>query len=71
MPDIRRVFQYHGAEHKTIWAFEQGAELTPQNVRAFSRLHPALRHHVPAVRAGGVHRAVHVSGALAADLLVA
>ena len=29
MPDIRRVFQYHGAEHKTINAFESGAELTP------------------------------------------
>jgi uncharacterized protein YqhQ len=32
MPDIRRVFQYHGAEHKTINAFEAGVELTPENV---------------------------------------
>lgn len=40
MPDIRRVFQYHGAEHKVIWAFEKGVELSPQSVRAYSRLHP-------------------------------
>ncbi|MEF2145001.1 MAG: DUF1385 domain-containing protein [Desulfovibrionaceae bacterium] len=40
MPDIRRVFQYHGAEHKTIWTFESGAELTPAAARGFSRLHP-------------------------------
>ena len=40
LPDIRRVFQYHGAEHKVIWAFEQGASLTPDGARGFSRLHP-------------------------------
>jgi uncharacterized protein YqhQ len=40
MPDIRRVFQYHGAEHKTIWTFESGAELTPESARGYSRLHP-------------------------------
>jgi uncharacterized protein YqhQ len=40
LPDIRRVFQYHGAEHKVIWAFEQGAELSPAGARSFSRLHP-------------------------------
>lgn len=40
MPDIRRVFQYHGAEHKAIWAFEAGGELLPANARGFSRLHP-------------------------------
>ncbi|WP_167942005.1 DUF1385 domain-containing protein [Desulfobaculum xiamenense] len=40
IPDIRRVFQYHGAEHKTIWAFEEGCELTPEAARSFSRLHP-------------------------------
>jgi uncharacterized protein YqhQ len=40
IPDIRRVFAYHGAEHKTINAFEAGAELTPQNVRGFSLEHP-------------------------------
>jgi uncharacterized protein YqhQ len=40
MEDIQRVFQYHGAEHKTIFAFEEGVELTLDNVRRFSRLHP-------------------------------
>jgi uncharacterized protein YqhQ len=40
MPDIKRVFQYHGAEHKTINAFEAGAELTPENVEKFPIEHP-------------------------------
>lgn len=40
MDDIQRVFQYHGAEHKTIFAFEEGVELTLENVKRFSRLHP-------------------------------
>ncbi|HSO27496.1 MAG TPA: DUF1385 domain-containing protein [Anaerolineales bacterium] len=40
MPDIRRVFAYHGAEHKTINAFEDGAELTPENVATYSLEHP-------------------------------
>lgn len=40
MPDIRRVFAYHGAEHKTINAFEAGAELTPENVAKYSLEHP-------------------------------
>ncbi len=40
LPDIRRVFQYHGAEHKTIWAFEEGRELTCEQARTFPRLHP-------------------------------
>lgn len=40
MRDIQRVFQYHGAEHKTIFAFEAGEELTAGNVRRYSRLHP-------------------------------
>ncbi|MFN2216012.1 MAG: DUF1385 domain-containing protein [Anaerolineales bacterium] len=39
MPDIRRVFGYHGAEHKTINAFEAGVELTPENVALHSRQH--------------------------------
>jgi len=38
--DLRRVFAYHGAEHKTISCFEAGAELTPANAQRFSRLHP-------------------------------
>lgn len=40
MPDIRRVFAYHGAEHMTINAFEARADLTPDDVAGFSRLHP-------------------------------
>jgi uncharacterized protein YqhQ len=40
LPDLRRVFQYHGAEHKTINALEAGVELTPQNVQRFSLIHP-------------------------------
>ncbi len=40
MPDIKRVFAYHGAEHKTINAYEAGAELTPAAVGRFTTLHP-------------------------------
>jgi uncharacterized protein YqhQ len=40
MPDIKRVFMYHGAEHKTINAFEDGIELTPKNVMPYSVEHP-------------------------------
>ncbi len=40
MPDIRRVFQYHGAEHKVIRAFEGGGEVTALEASRFSRLHP-------------------------------
>ena len=40
MPDIARVFQYHGAEHKTIHCFENGLELTPENAQSFYTLHP-------------------------------
>lgn len=40
LPDIKRVFGYHGAEHKTINAYEAGAELTPESVAQFSLLHP-------------------------------
>lgn len=38
--DIKRVFQYHGAEHKTIHAYEAGVPLTVENVQKFSTLHP-------------------------------
>lgn len=40
MKDIQRVFQYHGAEHKSIFAHEAGEALTVDNVRKYSRLHP-------------------------------
>ncbi len=39
MRDIRRVFMYHGAEHKTITCFEKGLELTPENAKTCSRIH--------------------------------
>lgn len=40
MPEIKRVFMYHGAEHKTINAYEDGAELTPEEVQKYSVEHP-------------------------------
>jgi uncharacterized protein YqhQ len=40
IPDLRRVFQYHAAEHKAINAFEAGEELTPENVQKYSLIHP-------------------------------
>jgi uncharacterized protein YqhQ len=40
LPDLRRVFEYHGAEHKTISCFEADEQLTPENAARFSRLHP-------------------------------
>lgn len=40
MPDVRRLFGYHGAEHKTINAFESGAELTPEEVAKYPIEHP-------------------------------
>lgn len=40
VPDIRRVFQYHGAEHKVIWSYENGEAMSVENARANSRLHP-------------------------------
>lgn len=40
MPEIKRTFMYHGAEHKSIACFESGAELTPENAKNFTRFHP-------------------------------
>ena len=40
LPDLRRVFQYHGAEHKAINALEAGEELEPERVQRFSLIHP-------------------------------
>ncbi len=40
VPDVRRTFQYHGAEHKSVHCFESTQELTPKNAQTFSRLHP-------------------------------
>ena len=39
IPDLRRVFQYHAAEHKAINAYEDGAELVPERVQAYSKIH--------------------------------
>lgn len=40
LKDIQRVFEYHGAEHKTIFCYENGEELTVENVKKFQRFHP-------------------------------
>ncbi|MGH2932949.1 MAG: DUF1385 domain-containing protein [Gaiellaceae bacterium] len=40
LPDLRRVFQYHGAEHKAINAYEAGEDLEPEKVQRFSLIHP-------------------------------
>ncbi|MFQ9805824.1 MAG: DUF1385 domain-containing protein [Christensenellales bacterium] len=50
VPDIKRVFMYHGAEHKTVYCNEAGLELTPENARQFSRLHPRCGTGVPVSR---------------------
>ncbi len=40
VPDVRRTFQYHGAEHKSVHCQEAGLPLTPENAQTFSKLHP-------------------------------
>ena len=40
VPDIKRTFMYHGAEHKSIACFESGTELTPANAKNYTRFHP-------------------------------
>ncbi len=40
IPDIKRVFQFHGAEHKTIFCYEQGLELNVENIKKQTRFHP-------------------------------
>src|SRR5205814_2367211 len=40
LADLRRVFEYHGAEHKVISCYEAGDELTPERAKRYSRLHP-------------------------------
>ena len=40
LKDIRRVFEYHGAEHKAVFCYEAGLDLTPENVAKFKRFHP-------------------------------
>ena len=43
MPDMKRVFQYHGAEHKTIFCYESDEELTVSNVKKHTRFHPRCK----------------------------
>ena len=40
MPDIKRTFEYHGAEHKSIACYEKGLEMTPENAKTCTRFHP-------------------------------
>ncbi len=40
LPDVKRLFSYHGAEHKTIACYEAGKELTVENIRGYTRFHP-------------------------------
>ncbi|HBN07735.1 MAG TPA: DUF1385 domain-containing protein [Cyanobacteria bacterium UBA8530] len=40
LPDVRRLFEYHGAEHQVIHCYESGKELTPENAKAFPSAHP-------------------------------
>jgi len=47
--DLRRVFEYHGAEHKTISCYEAQLPLTPTNAQRFSRLHPRCGDELPVV----------------------
>ena len=68
MPDIKRVFAYHGAEHKTINAYEAGAELTPEIVAQILAGTPALRDGFPADAGAFFHPAVQCSRPLTIGL---
>ena len=60
LPDLRRVFQYHGAEHKTINALEAGSELTPERRAEVQFDPPALRNGVFALGDGDRHLRLRV-----------
>ena len=60
LPDIKRVFQYHGAEHKAIAAYENDVEVTPESAQRFTTAARALRHQLPAHRDGRHDRRVLV-----------
>ena len=62
IPDLRRVFQYHGAEHKVIHAYESGEELDPEHARPLLHAAPPLRHGLPARRHGRGHHPLRVRG---------
>ena len=59
MKEIRRVFCYHGAEHKTVHCYEHAEELTVENCRKYSIMHPPLRHRLPADRHDLLHPLLH------------
>ena len=60
--EMQRVFQYHGAEHKTIHNLEAGQELTPENARQAEPVPSAVRHVVPLPRRDRLVRGVRVPG---------
>ena len=69
MKEIHRVFEYHGAEHKTIYCYEKGLELTVEIVRWLPRLHHRVhpaedREHLPAHGAASADAAPHRGGDL-------
>jgi len=79
VPDIRRVFQYHGAEHKTISTYEAGEELIVANARAKTTLHPrcgttflvmvALVSILVFTAVGGLLPRIHTGSAIADNVL--
>ncbi|WP_394840011.1 DUF1385 domain-containing protein [Pendulispora rubella] len=79
VPDIRRVFQYHGAEHKTISTYEAGEELVVANARAKTTLHPrcgttflvmvALVSILVFTAVGGLLPRIHTGSAIADNVL--
>ena len=69
IPSLRRVFQYHAAEHKAINAYEAGEELTPEIGAAVLADPSALRHRVPAL--GDGRRRLRLRAARAAGLVLA
>ena len=58
LKDIRRVFEYHGAEHKTVFTWEKGLDLTPENATNAKPSASAMRHVVSDGRDAGRDRAV-------------
>ena len=62
MPDIRRVFAYHGAEHMTVHAHERNDPLEVEAVRRYPTAHNPLRHGLPPGGHGRSHRRLHLPG---------
>ena len=68
VPDVRRTFQYHGAEHKTVYCHEHNLPLTPKNAQQFTTLHPRCGTALPSTllpgRGGRELRGIEGAGAL-------